>query len=225
MKNYPFDALVLEPELPATATVIWLHGLGADGYDFYGIVPQLRLPEPSSIRFIFPHAPIRPVALNRGAKMRAWYNIVEIKKDAFEDAVGIRESEKNIASIIEYEEMQGILSSNIILAGFSQGGVIALQCGLRYPKSLGGILALSTYLPLAHTLPTEIHEANRALPIFLAHGTEDEIIPIAWARNSRQILGQYQYSVEWHEYFMGHTVCPEEVHDIASFLSQKCWGE
>lgn len=219
-KDYPFDAVVLEPEQLPMATVIWLHGLGSDGYDFYSVVPQLQLPESFAIRFIFPHAPIRPVTLNHGMKMRAWYDVVKIDRDAFEDEVNIRASETMIASIIAHEESQGISSNKIILAGFSQGGVIALQCGLRYAKPLGGILALSTYLPLAHTLAGEIHPSNRSLPIFLAHGTEDEVIPITWARNTRQTLGQYEYGVEWHEYAMTHTVSSSELRDIASFMKR-----
>ncbi len=218
MKKEDNHMLILEPEAPATATVIWLHGLGADGYDFYGIVPQLKLPEPSRIRFLFPHAPIRPVTLNQGTKMRAWYDIVEISAGAFEDADGIRASAKIVTDLIEQQEQQGIASKNIVLAGFSQGGVIVLQCGLRYPKPLGGIIALSTYLPLASTLTDERHLANHDVPIFLAHGTYDNVLPVAWARNSRQTLAQHEYSVEWHEYSMKHTVCSEEVRDITAFL-------
>lgn len=217
-ENYPFDAVTLEPEKPATATVIWLHGLGADGYDFYDIVPQLKLPKSVSVRFIFPHAPIRSVTYNHGTKMRAWYDVVGFTKDSFEDEVSIRESEKMISAMIAHEEERGIPSSHIALAGFSQGGVIALQCGLRYPKSLGGVLALSTYLPLAKTVADEIHPANRSLPIFIAHGTEDEVIPISWAVHSRQILCQHEYGVQWHEYSMAHTVCAEEIEDISAFL-------
>lgn len=214
------EKLILEPEHEkATATIIWLHGLGADGYDFYGIVPQLKLPK-SSIRFVFPHAPIRAVTLNQGIKMRAWYDIIEIKKNSFEDEQGIRASAEILNTLILQEEEQGILSRHIVLAGFSQGGVIALQCGLRYPKPLGGIIALSTYLPLAHQLPKERHTANNAIPIFLAHGTWDDVIPITWARNSRQTLNQHQYPVEWHEYDVKHTVCIEEINDISRFLEE-----
>ena len=220
MQKEHHTTLILEAENPATSAVIWLHGLGADGYDFYGIVPQLKLTEHSSIRFIFPHAPIRPVTLNQGIDMRAWYDIVEISAGAFEDESGIRSSEKSIVELIEQQEKQGIPSKNIVLAGFSQGGVIALQCGLRYPKPLAGIIALSTYLPIAHTLPEEINPANQTIPIFMAHGVSDEVLPIAWGRNSRQILNQHQYNVEWHEYQMKHTVCIEEIRDISVFLQQ-----
>jgi phospholipase/carboxylesterase len=220
MKKEDHNTLILEAESPATAAVIWLHGLGADGYDFYGIVPQLKLTEPSSIRFIFPHAPIRPVTLNQGIQMRAWYDVVEISAGAFEDEHGIRDSEKSIIELIEQQEKQGIPSKSILLAGFSQGGVIALQCGLRYPKPLAGIIALSTYLPLAYTLPDEVNSANRNIPIFLAHGTQDNVLPVAWGRNSRQILSQHQYQVEWHEYGMKHTVCTEEIGDISLFLKR-----
>lgn len=218
--DHDSTALILEPETEATATVIWLHGLGADGYDFYSIVPRFNLPSPLSVRFIFPHAPIRPVTLNQGTKMRAWYDIVTIDAGAFEDETGIRASEKLIVDLIEAEEKKGIASKNIALAGFSQGGVIALQCGLRYPKPLGGIIALSTYLPLADTLPIERSLVNQEIPVFIGHGTRDEVIPVAWARNSRQILKQHGYTTEWHEYAMGHSVCPEEVRDIALFLER-----
>lgn len=214
------DLVIFEPEKRATGAVIWLHGLGADGYDFYGIVPQLKLPESIDIRFVFPHAPIRPITLNQGTKMRAWYDIVEISAGAFEDETGIRNSENLLIEIIKQQEEQGISSENIVLAGFSQGGVIALQCGLRYPKPLAGILALSTYLPLAHTLPEELLPANQHIPIFIAHGTKDEIIPIAWARNARQTLNQHGYPTEWQEYVMGHTVCQKEIEDISSFLQK-----
>ncbi len=214
------SVVVLEPENKATASVIWLHGLGADGYDFYGIVPQLKLPQSSNIRFIFPHAPIRPVTLNQGTNMRAWYDIVEISAGAFEDEAGIRASEKVIATLIEEQENQGVPSEKIVLAGFSQGGVIALQCGLRYSKPLAGIIALSTYLPIAHTLAKESNPANHAIPIFMAHGIADDVLPIAWGRNSRQILNQHQYNVEWHEYSMRHTVCIQELDDIGLFLQQ-----
>jgi phospholipase/carboxylesterase len=214
------DTLILEPEHTATATVIWLHGLGADGYDFYGVVPQLKLPPSSSIRFIFPHAPIRPVTLNQGLQMRAWYDILEIKKNSLEDEQGICASAQIVDALILSEEQRGIPSSNIVLAGFSQGGVIALQSGLRYPKPLGGIIALSTYLPLAHQLPKELSAANQNIPIFFAHGIWDEVIPIAWARNGRQILNQHQYPVEWHEYEMRHTVCNKELQDISQYLQK-----
>lgn len=218
--DHDSTVLILEPETEATATVIWLHGLGADGYDFYSIVPRFNLPSPLSVRFIFPHAPIRPVTLNQGTKMRAWYDIVTIDAGAFEDESGIRASEKLIVDLVQEEEKKGIASKNIALAGFSQGGVIALQCGLRYPKPLAGIIALSTYLPLADTLPSERTSVNQEIPVFIGHGTRDEVIPVAWARNSRQILKQHGYTTEWHEYAMGHSVCPEEVRDIALFLER-----
>lgn len=212
------NPLIFEPEFKATASIIWLHGLGADGYDFYGIPPQLKFTASSSTRFIFPHAPIRAITLNQGMEMRAWYDVVEIKRDSFEDEEGIQASEKILTRLIQEEENKGIATKNIVLAGFSQGGVIAFQCGLRYPKPLGGILALSTYLPLAHRLPEELNEANQHIPIFIGHGIADDVIPIAWARNARQTLGQYGYSVEWHEYSMRHSVSGEEIEDIGGFL-------
>ena len=152
--------------------------------------------------------------------MRAWYDIVTIEAGAFEDESGIRASEKLIVDLVEEEEKKGISSKNIALAGFSQGGVIALQCGLRYPKPLAGIIALSTYLPLADTLPGERTLVNQEIPVFIAHGARDEVIPVAWARNSRQILKQHGYVTEWHEYAMAHSICPEEIRDIALFLEK-----
>jgi len=193
------------------ASVIWLHGLGADGHDFEPIVPELGLRAP--LRFVFPHAPVRPVTINNGARMRAWYDIFQFGGGP-EDEAGIRDSEKAIQSLIENEKRP------VFLAGFSQGGAIVLQTALRYPKKLKGVLALSTYLPLSTKLSREKSVENQDLPIFMAHGTQDPVIPLQKARLSREVLEQQGYKVEWHEYPMPHSVCPQEISDISSFIAR-----
>jgi phospholipase/carboxylesterase len=197
--------------------VIWLHGLGADGHDFEPIVPELRLPPALQLRFIFPHAPIRPVTLNQGMRMRAWYDIFRLDGGA-EDEAGINESGSLVKQLIQEQIERGINTPRIVLAGFSQGGAIALHTALRYSAPLGGLLALSTYLPLHTTLEKEMREANRKLPIFMAHGLYDDIIPLQRAEQSRKILADAGYDVEWHTYPMPHSVCAEEIADIAGFL-------
>jgi phospholipase/carboxylesterase len=194
------------------ATIIWLHGLGADGHDFEPIVPELDIAKP--VRFVFPHAPIRPVTLNQGMSMRAWYDIVQLG-GGVEDEAGIRASQKSVEDMISKET-----TAKIVLAGFSQGGAVALQTALRHPRRLAGVLALSTYLPIASTLAAERSPANADLPIFMAHGNYDEIIPIDRARKSREVMSQLGYSIDWHEYPMPHSVCPEEIRDISQFLSR-----
>ena len=199
------------------AAVIWLHGLGADGHDFEPIVPELRLPATLRIRFVFPHAPVRPVTLNMGMRMRAWYDIFQLGGGAEDDA-GIRASQKAVEELIAGEKKKGIAPGRIVLAGFSQGGAIALQTALRHPERLAGVLALSTYLPLHATVKEEIEEANRATPIFMAHGLYDDIIPIARAEQSAGVLQSLGCKVEWHTYPMPHSVCAEEIGAIAAFL-------
>jgi phospholipase/carboxylesterase len=194
------------------ASIIWLHGLGADGHDFEPIVPELDLPKP--VRFVFPHAPIQPVTLNGGMPMRAWYDIIQLGGGA-EDEVGIRASQKLLEELISKETTQ-----SIVLAGFSQGGAVVLQTALRHPKRLAGVLALSTYLPIAAKLAAEASAANKDLPIFMAHGSYDDIIPLARAQKSRDLLTQSGYPVEWHEYPMPHSVCPDEIGDISAFLGR-----
>jgi phospholipase/carboxylesterase len=206
-----------------SASVIWLHGLGADGHDFEPIVPELRLPPSLQVRFVFPHAPVRPVTLNNGMRMRAWYDILQLGGGA-EDERGIRESESKIRALIQDEIDRGINASRIVLAGFSQGGAIALQTSLRYSSPLAGVLALSTYLPLAGTLRAEMGEANRSVPIFMAHGEYDDIIPLARAEQSARALKDAGYRVDWHTYPMPHSVCPEEIAHIAAFLRKVLAG-
>ena len=193
------------------ASIIWLHGLGADGHDFEPIVPELELPRP--VRFVFPHAPIRPVSINQGMRMRAWYDIFQFGGGA-EDEAGIRASQKLLEDLIEAERLP------LFLAGFSQGGAIVLQTALRQPKKLCGVLALSSYLPLSGKAKAERNPANQETPIFMAHGLYDDIIPITRAKTSREVLQQLGYRVEWHEYPMPHSVCPQEIADISAFLSR-----
>ena len=205
------EAVEIETGSPPQASVLWLHGLGADGHDFEPIVPELRLARP--VRFVFPHAPVQPVTINNGMRMRAWYDIFQFGAGR-EDDQGIRASQKLLEKLIEEQPTE-----KVILAGFSQGGAIALQTALRYPKKLAGVMALSTYLPLAATLAAERSAANAQIPIFMAHGQYDDIIPIRRARESKSVLEKSGYRVEWHEYPMPHSVCGEEVGHIASFLT------
>ena len=206
------QAVEIETGPNPVAAVIWLHGLGADGHDFEPIVPELRLAKP--VRFVFPHAPIRPVTINMGMRMRAWYDILQFGGGP-EDQAGIRASQQLVEKLIESEK-----GRKIVLAGFSQGGAIALQTALRYPERLAGILALSTYVPLASALESEASPANRDIPIFMAHGELDDIIPIRRAEASRELLVRLGYEVEWHSYPMPHSVCAPEIAEIAKFLAR-----
>jgi phospholipase/carboxylesterase len=206
------EAVEIETGPQPRVAVIWLHGLGADGHDFEPIVPELELPEP--VRFVFPHAPIRPVTINQGMRMRAWYDIFQFGGGP-EDEAGIQASQKLLEGLIAAEK-----GKKIILAGFSQGGAIVLQTALRYPERLAGVLALSTYLPLAATLEAERSEANRDIPVFMAHGQHDEIIPMRRAEASRDALTALGHKVEWHTYPMPHSVCAPEIGDISRFLTR-----
>jgi phospholipase/carboxylesterase len=199
------------------ASVIWLHGLGADGYDFEPIVQELQLP---GIRFILPHAPVMPVTLNNGYAMPAWYDLYGLTAESREDKIGIQASENFINTLIHNEIDHGIPAHRIVLAGFSQGGAMALHTGLRFPQSLAGILALSTYVPLKDSFPQELHSANQATPVFMAHGEYDEVINITTGKLSRDLLQQRQIPVTWREYPMAHSVCAQEISDIRAFLQQ-----
>ncbi len=201
-------------------TVIWLHGLGADGWDFVPIVHELPLPEGLALRFIFPHAPERPVTINNGFVMRAWYDIAMNDIARLPDEAGIRESQLAVERLIARERSRGVESARIVLAGFSQGGAIALQAGLRHADRLGGIVALSTYLALEGSLAAEASAANRATPIFMAHGSDDPIVPVALAEASAATLRSQGYDVEWHTWPMPHAVCAEEVQAVAEFLGR-----
>jgi phospholipase/carboxylesterase len=205
------------------ASVVWLHGLGADGYDFDPIVPALRLPGGPEVRYVFPHAPIRPVTINGGAEMRAWYDIVAIQRGAHEDEAGIRESGAAVAALIRREGERGIPPHRVVLAGFSQGGAIALHAGLRYPEKLAGIIALSTYLPL-RAAAGEFHVANRESPIFMAHGSLDPVVPAMLGEESAKFLAASGYDVEFKSYVMPHSVCPQEVEDIRRWMGRTLRG-
>ena len=206
------DAVEIETGPEPRAAVIWLHGLGADGHDFEPIVPELELEQ--AVRFVFPHAPMRPVTINNGMRMRAWYDIFQFGGGP-EDEAGIRASQKIVEALIGAEK-----GKKIVLAGFSQGGAIVLQAALRHAKALAGVLALSTYLPLAAKVQAEASSANRAIPIFMAHGQYDEIIPLDRAEASRDALQRLGYAVEWHAYPMPHSVCAPEIADIFRFLNR-----
>jgi phospholipase/carboxylesterase len=214
------DSIVLEPTSPANAAVIWMHGLGADGNDFVPVVPELGLPYNHGVRFIFPNAPTMPVTINGGYVMRAWYDIVGADLDNRADEAGVRRSQKQINEIIADQRAKDIASERIVLAGFSQGGVIALQTALRHEAKFAGVLALSTYLACRDTLGIEGSLANKSTPVFYAHGSVDPVIPIALAKRSKAELENHGYQVQWHEYGMPHSVCAEEVDDIAAFLKR-----
>lgn len=209
------ETLELGSRENANASIIWLHGLGADGHDFESIVTALDLPE---VRFILPHAPYRAVTLNNGYEMRAWYDIYGLSPDSPQDEPGIRQSQNEIETLISLEKTRGIEARRIVLAGFSQGGAIALHTALRHEESLAGVLALSSYLPLKTRLKDEAHIANQGLPIFMAHGSFDNIISMETAQLSAQLLLSRNYRLAWHEYAMAHSVCNEEIADIRNFL-------
>ncbi len=211
------DAIEIETAPHPATSVLWLHGLGADGNDFVPIVGELDLPS-VPIRFVFPHAPMQPVTINNGMVMRAWYDILGADLARREDERGVRASQALVEALVAREQARGTPAHRILLAGFSQGGAIALQTGLRHPERLAGIMALSTYVPIAESLEAEAHTANREVPIFMAHGLYDPIIPVATARRSRALLQQLGYEVEWHEYPMPHSVAPPELDDIGAWL-------
>jgi phospholipase/carboxylesterase len=212
------DAVEIETGRNPEACVIWLHGLGADGHDFEPIVPELVGPAARALRFVFPHAPMRPVTLNGGYPMRAWYDIIAIDRRTAEDESGIRASQALVTELIRRENARGILTGRIVLAGFSQGGAVALFCGTRYPERLAGIIGLSCYQLLAGRFAAERLPANQSTPIFLAHGTQDPVVPPLLGEAACRQLQQAGYAVEWHTYAMPHAVCPQEVADLAAWL-------
>jgi len=211
------ETIEIETGANPGAAVIWLHGLGADGHDFEPIVPELGLPASKPVRFIFPNAPQRPVTINMGMRMPAWYDILQMGGGPEDDA-GIRESQAAIEKLISIQRQKGIAAGKIVLAGFSQGGAIVLQTALRHPERLAGVMALSTYLPLQGKLAKERNAINNDVPIYMAHGSRDPMIPIARAQQSRDALLALGYKVEWRDYPMPHSVCPQEIADIAAFL-------
>ncbi len=202
-------------------SIIWMHGLGADGNDFAPIVPALVDPSWPPLRFVFPHAPVRPVTINNGMSMRAWYDIAAFDLNARQDEAGMRASIGEVETLIEREHTRGVPSERILLAGFSQGGAIALAAGLRHPQKLAGIIALSTYLPLHAALASERSAANAATPIFWGHGSADPVVILQRGVDSRDLLQSMGYALEWHTYPMAHAVCPEEIGDLRHWLAQR----
>jgi phospholipase/carboxylesterase len=212
------DAVFIEPQAKVEAAVILMHGLGADGHDFEALVPELSLPALPPVRWIFPNAPVRPVTINRGYAMRAWYDVVAIDRAVPEDEAGIRDSAQVIGTFIQAEYERGIPASRILLAGFSQGGAMALFTALRWPERLAGLVGLSCYLPLAEKLAAEAHPANSNLPVFIAHGTLDPIVPFFLGETARDILRAQGHEVVWRDYRMQHEVCQQEVADLREWL-------
>ena len=212
--------LEIEPAGIARSTVIWMHGLGADARDFEPIVQELKLPAELGIRFVFPNAPIRAVTINNGTQMRAWYDVLSLDLPRQEDADGVYASEQAINALLEREKQRGIPTDRRVLAGFSQGGVMALHTGLRYPERLAGILALSCYIPLAARLGNERRTANQSTPIFITHGDYDAVIPMHYGQQSVNLLQRLGYTVQWSHYGIGHEVCWEEIRDISHWLQR-----
>lgn len=216
------DTVELETGANPTGSVIWLHGLGADGHDFEPIVPELRLPASLPLRFVFPHAPVRPVTLNGGMSMRAWFDIFSLERDGPADETGIRESAAAVNALIEREIERGIDVRRIVVAGFSQGGAIAIHVALRSTDRLAGLMALSTYMPMPKYLQAEVIDkpdcGDLSLPIFMAHGSFDPVLPMALGRASADLLIDSGFEVQWHDYPMAHAVCAEEINDIRDWL-------
>lgn len=210
--------VVVEPLMPANAAVVWLHGLGADGNDFVPIVAELELPAPLSLRFVFPHAPVRPVTLNGGVPMRAWYDIISLNRGERQDEAGTRASAATLMALVAQQVAAGIPAARIVIAGFSQGGAIALHAGLRVTTPLAGVMALSTYLPLESSVASEMTEAATRTPILICHGQFDNVLPLSLGADSRDGLRRRGFDVEWHDYPMMHAVCAAEIADIAAFL-------
>ena len=219
------DAVVLAPATPASASVIWLHGLGADGHDFVPIVPELALPATPGVRFVFPHARVRPVTLNMGMRMRAWYDIKTLTAEGRADEEGLRESLAVLAQLISAERAGGIASERIVIAGFSQGAAVALHGALRHAEPLAGILALSCYLPLQAQLAAELSEANRSTPVLMCHGQQDPVLPLALGVMACNWLRSSGYRVEWKEYPMQHQVCLPEIQDVSAWLRARLPAE
>ena len=213
--------ITLEPAVPAIASVVLLHGLGADGWDFVPIVEELRLPDALPVRFVFPHAPLRPVTVNAGYVMRAWYDIKSFTPEGRADALGLAESVERVNAYLRNEIARGVAPSRIVLAGFSQGGAVALSAGLRFNQRLAGLLALSTYLPFPERLAAERSVANSDLPILMCHGRMDPVVHFAMGTEARDALKALGYPVEWHEYPMQHEVCAAELAQIGRWLRDR----
>lgn len=214
------ETIEVETGAAPSGSVIWLHGLGADGHDFEPAVPQLIDRRRDSLRFVFPNAPVRPVSVNGGYPMRAWYDISGLDRHSLQDEVGIRASQQAVGALIERETERGIGTDRIVLAGFSQGGALALLCGTRLPQRLAGIIALSCYPLLPASFAAERTAANQTTPIFLAHGSFDPVVDPVFGQEARQLLVNTDYAVQWHSYPMAHSVSGSELSDIATFLQQ-----
>ena len=212
------ETIEVETQPKPTAAIIWLHGLGADGHDFEPVVPEIVLPSERAWRFVFPNAPVRPVTLNNGMRMRAWYDIKSLDRGAVEDLAGFQASAAQIGELVAREAGRGIAAQRIVLAGFSQGGAVSLYMLSRYAQTLAGVMALSCYLPAARTLAADKVAANDKTPVFMAHGQYDPVIAVSAGQQSRDALKAGGYAVDWHEYPMAHSVCPEEISDIRKFL-------
>lgn len=219
-ENELLESIEIETGPEPRYSIIWLHGLGADGNDFAPVVPELKLSDIGPLRFIFPHAPVQPVTINNGMSMRSWYDIYVADLVRHEDEAGLRASQRSVEALIARENSRGIPTERIVLAGFSQGCAMALQTGLRYPEKLAGIIGLSGYLPLAATAENERHTANQSTPIFLAHGTMDPVVQFERAQASLELLQKLGYDVRFKTYPMPHSVCLEEIQDIAAFLRE-----
>ena len=216
----PLETVIVETAANPTCSIIWMHGLGADGHDFEPLVPELAIPGMPAMRFVFPHAPVRSVTINNGYRMRAWYDIVAIDRRAREDGAGIAASAAQIGALIRAENARGIPTNRIAIAGFSQGGAMALHIATRCTEKFAGVIALSCYLPLAREFATERSAANFTTPIYMAHGTQDPVVPIVLGEESRKILEATGYRVEWHAYPMPHSLCEQEVADIREYLGR-----
>jgi len=224
MPNELLPCVEVPPPGPVNSAVIWLHGLGADGHDFEPIVPHLGLGGDHGVRFVFPHAPRRAVTINMGLIMPAWYDIRELDLRREHDERGVRESVEQVRALVAHEHERGLPFDRIVLAGFSQGGAIALYVALRYPETLAGIMALSCYLISEHSLENERHTANQSTPIFQAHGTEDPMVALARGSEARDRLQELGYAVEWKSYPMGHEVHPDQIRDIGAWLKLRLSG-
>jgi phospholipase/carboxylesterase len=214
------ESIIIETQNEPDAAIIWLHGLGADGNDFVPIIEQLQLPSDYAIRFIFPHAPVRPITINQGYQMSGWYDVSSLSIVDEEDEAGIKESSAILKRMCEAQEAVGIAAERIVVAGFSQGGAIALHCGCRYPKPLAGIMALSSYLALPGSLADEIDESSVETPVFMAHGRQDDIVAYQNGMHSKALLEANNMDVLWHEYDMAHAVCLEEIQHIRQWLTE-----
>jgi len=213
--------VTLDPAALASASVVLLHGLGADGTDFVPIVEELRLPDAHPVRFIFPHAPLRPVTVNAGYVMRAWYDIISFTPEGRADTAGLAQSVERVNGYLRREIERGVAASRIVLAGFSQGGAVALAAGLRFPQRLAGILALSAYLPFPQTLEAERSVANADVPILMCHGRLDPVVHVTLGQEARDVLTGLRYPVEWREYPMQHEVCAAEIADVGRWLGER----